>query len=106
MLTGSVATPAQAQQAYDLANRVAAAGGTGGFSFGGGGGDKVINNIVVRGRDQVMIKVTVAEVQRDVIKQLGIDLSGSFSTGTAVVNFNQANPFSAFGQSLSGSNVT
>jgi pilus assembly protein CpaC len=53
-----------------------------------------------------MIKVTVAEVQRDVIKQLGIDLSGSFSTGTAVVNFNQANPFSAFGQSLSGSNVT
>jgi pilus assembly protein CpaC len=106
MLTGSVATPALAQQAYDLANRVAAAGGTGGFSFGGSGGDKVINNIVVRGRDQVMIKVTVAEVQRDVIKQLGIDLSGSFSTGTAVVNFNQANPFSAFGQSLSGSNVT
>ena len=48
----------------------------------------MINNIIVRGRDQVMIKVTVAEVQRDVIKQLGIDLSGSFGTGTAVVNFN------------------
>ena len=29
MLTGSVATPAQAQQAYDLANRVAASGGAG-----------------------------------------------------------------------------
>jgi pilus assembly protein CpaC len=68
---GSVATPAQAQQAYDLANRVASSGGAGGFSFGGGGDAKVINNIVVRGRDQVMIKVTVAEVQRDVIKQLG-----------------------------------
>ena len=105
MLTGSVATPAQAQQAYDLANRVAASGGAGGFG-GGGGGDKVINNIVVRGRDQVMIKVTVAEVQRDVIKQLGVDLSGSFNTGTAVVNFNQTNPFSAFGQSLSGSSVS
>jgi pilus assembly protein CpaC len=104
MLSGSVSTPAQAQQAYDLANRVAATGGAGGF--GGGGGDsKVINNIVVRGRDQVMIKVTVAEVQRDVIKQLGVDLSGSFNTGTAVVNFNQTNPFSAFGQSLSGSSV-
>jgi pilus assembly protein CpaC len=104
MLSGSVATPAQAQQAYDLANRVAASGGAGGF--GGGGGDsKVINNIVVRGRDQVMIKVTVAEVQRDVIKQLGVDLSGSFNTGTAVVNFNQTNPFSALGQSLSGSSV-
>ena len=52
-----------------------------------------------------MIKVTVAEVQRDVIKQLGVDLSGSFNIGTAVVNFNQTNPFSAFGQSLSGSSV-
>lgn len=102
MLSGSVSTPAQAQQAYDLANRVAASGGAGGF---GGGDSKVINNIVVRGRDQVMIKVTVAEVQRDVIKQLGVDLSGSFNTGTAIVNFNQTNPFSAFGQSLSGSSV-
>ena len=103
MLSGSVSTPAQAQQAYDLANRVAASGGAGGF--GGGGDSKVINNIVVRGRDQVMIKVTVAEVQRDVIKQLGVDLSGSFNTGTAIVNFNQTNPFSALGQSLSGSSV-
>lgn len=102
MLTGSVATPALAQQAYDLANRVAASGGAG----GGGTDAKVINNIVVRGRDQVMIRVTVAEVQRDVIKQLGIDLSGSFNTGTAVVNFNQTNPFSAFGQSLSNSSVS
>ena len=89
MLTGSVATPAQAQQAYDLANRVAASGGAGG---GMGGDSKVINNIIVRGRDQVMIKVTVAEVQRDVIKQLGIDLSGTFNTGTAVVNFNPDQP--------------
>jgi pilus assembly protein CpaC len=95
MLCGSVATPAQAQQAYVLANRVA----------GCGGAEKVVNNLTIRGRDQVMLKVTVAEVQRDVIKQLGIDLSGSFSTGTAVVNFNQTNPFSAFGQSLSGSAV-
>lgn len=105
MLSGSVATPAEAQQAYDLANRVAASGGAGGFSFGGGDA-KVINNIVVRGRDQVMIKVTVAEVQRDVIKQLGVDLSGSLNTGTAVVNFNQTNPFSAYGQSLSNSSVS
>ena len=33
--------------------------------------------ITVRDRDQVMLKVTVAEVQRDVIKQLGVDLSAS-----------------------------
>ena len=58
-------------------------------------GDNVVNAIKVEGRDEVMIKVTVAEVQRDVVKQLGIDLSGSLNYGTAVVNFNTTNPFSA-----------
>jgi pilus assembly protein CpaC len=60
-----------------------------------GGADKVVNSIVVRGRDQVMLKVSVAEVQRDIIKQLGIDLSASMNYGTAVVNFNNTNPFTA-----------
>jgi pilus assembly protein CpaC len=44
-------------------------------------------------------------VQRDIIKQLGIDLSGSVRAGTSVVNFNNSNPFSAFGQALSNSSV-
>src|SRR4249919_1457523 len=89
MLTGSVASLAESQQAFDLAARLA------------GDGSKVVNGITVRGRDQVMLKVTVAEIQRDIIKQLGIDLSGSFNYGTAVVNFNTSNPFSATGQTLS-----
>ena len=54
-----------------------------------GGTDKVVNSIVVRGRDQVMLKVTVAEVQRDVIKQLGIDLNGSLNFGTGGREFQQ-----------------
>jgi pilus assembly protein CpaC len=83
MLTGSVATPIEAQQAGDVAARLV------------GGIDKIVNSIVVRGRDQVMLKVTVAEVQRSIIKQLGIDLSASMNYGTAVVNFNNANPFTA-----------
>ena len=91
MLSGSVASPSEAQQAYDIAARLV------------GDGAKVVNGIVVRGRDQVMLKVTVAEVQRDVIKQLGIDLSGSFSYGTATLNFNNANPFAVAGQALSNS---
>jgi pilus assembly protein CpaC len=61
---------------------------------------------MVRGRDQVMLKVTVAEVERDLIKQLGIDLSGSLNYGTAVVNFNNLNQFSALGQALNESNIT
>ena len=60
---------------------------------------------MVRGRDQIMLKVTVAEVERDLVKQLGINLSGSVGYGTAVVNFNNTNPFTAYGQSLSGSSI-
>jgi pilus assembly protein CpaC len=89
MLSGSAASAAESQQAYDLASRLA------------GDGAKVVNGIAVRGRDQVMLKVTVAEVRRDVIKQLGVDLSGSFNYGSAVVNLNTQNPFSATGQTLS-----
>jgi pilus assembly protein CpaC len=92
ILTGSVSSPIEAQQAGDLAARLA------------GGAEKVVNSIAVRGRDQVMLKVTVAEVQRSIIKQLGIDLTGTLNYGTAVVNFNNANPFTAFGRSLVGNN--
>jgi len=81
ILTGSVASPIEAQQAGDLAARLA------------GGADKVVNSIVVRGRDQVLLKVTVAEVARSIIKQLGIDLSANLNYGTTVVNFNNNNPF-------------
>ena len=89
MLSGSAANAAESQQAYDLATRLV------------GDGAKVVNGITVRGRDQVMLKVTVAEVRRDVIKQLGIDLSGTLNYGTAVVNLNTQNSFSATGQPLS-----
>ena len=94
MLSGSAASSAESQQAYDLAARLV------------GDGARVVNGIAVRGRDQVMLKVTVAEVRRDVIKQLGIDLSGQLNYGTAVVNFNTTNPFSANGGPLSESFLT
>ena len=93
ILTGTAANPIEAQQAGDLAARLA------------GGVDKVVNSIAVRGRDQVMLKVTVAEVARSVIKQLGIDLSGQLNYGTAVVNFNNSNPFTVTGQPLVANNA-
>lgn len=46
-----------------------------------GGEDNVANVITVSGAQQVMLKVTVAEVSRETVKQLGIDLSASLSTG-------------------------
>jgi pilus assembly protein CpaC len=94
MLSGSAASPVEAQQAGELAARLV------------GGADKVVNSIAVRGRDQVMLKVTVAEVARNVIKQLGIDLTASMSYGTAVVNFSNANPFTAYGRALVANNAT
>jgi pilus assembly protein CpaC len=89
-----VASPAESQQAFDLAARLV------------GDSAKVVNGIIVNSREQVLLKVTVAEMQRDVIKQLGVDLSGTIGTGTSVVNFNTTNQFTAFGQPLSPSNVT
>jgi len=92
VLSGTAANPIEAQQAGDLAAKLA------------GGQEKVVNSIVVRGRDQVMLKVTVAEVARNVIKQLGIDIKGSLNYGTSVVSFNNENPFTAYGRSLVGGN--
>ena len=53
VLSGTAASPIEAQQAAEMAARLA------------GGTDKVVNSIAVRGRDQVMLKVTVAEVARN-----------------------------------------
>jgi pilus assembly protein CpaC len=94
MLTGSASSPIEAQQAGDLAARLV------------GGADKVINSITVRGRDQVMLKVTVAEVNRSIIKQMGIDLSASLNYGTTAVTFNNANPFTANGAPLTSNALT
>ena len=95
MLSGSVSSPIEAQQAGDLAARLA------------GGPEKVVNSIVVRGRDQVMLKVTVAEVARSIVKQMGIDLSATMNYGSSVVTFNNSNPFTAYGQPLvSGNSLT
>jgi pilus assembly protein CpaC len=83
LLTGSVSSPVEAQQAGEVAARLV------------GGAEKVVNSIVVRGRDQVMLKVTVAEVRRDVVKQMGVDLSAQLNVGNTTVNFNNTNPFTA-----------
>ena len=125
ILTGTVATQAQAQQAYNIALHFIATGSdfasssTGSSGVGGSTGStlnvsatnggsassngansangdnsaKVYNGIVVLGSEQVMLKVTVAEMDRQVIKQLGINLSGNVGYGTAVVNLNSTNPF-------------
>jgi pilus assembly protein CpaC len=101
ILSGTASSQAEAQQAYDIAAGLVDVGTANTVSQGA----KIINAITVRGGDQVMLKVVVAEVERDIIKQLGVNLSGSLGYGTTVLNFNNNNPFSATGQSLSGSSI-
>jgi pilus assembly protein CpaC len=100
VLTGSVQTPQDAAKAERLA-RIFVSGGeatTGQYiqsataSGGAGGGDgdvafaqedrrqsQIVNLLQIAGDDQVTLKVTVAEVQRSVVKQLGIDSLASGS---------------------------
>ena len=93
VLLGNVSSPIEAQTAFDIAARLV------------DDGKKVVNGITIHGRDQVMLKVTVAEVQRDVIKQLGIDLSANGALGSAVLNLSNTNPFPVYGQALVSSNA-
>lgn len=63
-------------------------GSSGGSDEAGGTEEKhVVNLLTITGEEQVALKVTIAEVQREVVKQLGINISGvlnegNFSLGT------------------------
>jgi pilus assembly protein CpaC len=76
ILTGSVASAGDAQKALDIAAGFLNSGNAEGATAAVNG--KVINSLTVRGRDQVMLKVTISEVQRNVVKQLGVTV-GSVS---------------------------
>ena len=99
ILTGSVASAGEAQKAIDIATGFLADAG-GSFSFGSagisatsGGGGKVINSLIIRGLDQVSLKVTIAEIRREIVKQLGVSMSGSGTNGS----FRLDNPFAING---------
>lgn len=69
----------------------------------------VINMMSIEGKDQVTLKVRFVEMQRSVIKQLGINLSGSIGfgelSGTAFdnnVTVTSANAFPLAGSALGG----
>ena len=98
ILSGTVDSALEAQKAADIAQAFVGYSAVGGSTSSSGSGSsvnfgsttvvqgKLINSIVIRGRDQVMLKVTIAEVQRLAVKQLGINTQGnwgSFSSGSA-----------------------
>jgi pilus assembly protein CpaC len=78
VLQGVVRSPEMAENVRTLAARLA-------------GKDNVINRMSVRGPNQINLRVRIAEVQRSVIKQLGVNWdallsAGSFSFGLATGN--------------------
>lgn len=63
VLTGTVRNASESDAASRIAARFV------------GGEDKVLNMISIAGKDQVMLQVRIVEVQRNVVKQLGVDLN-------------------------------
>ncbi len=64
--------------------------------------DGVINRLSIRGGEQVMVRVRVAEMQRNLSKQLGVDFSAAFDIGKNLpISLTSATPFSLLGQALS-----
>ncbi len=91
VLAGTVDSALEVQSAIDIANNLV--GQSGGFFGIGGTSGKVVNALQVRGRDQVMLKVTIAEVQRSVLKQLGINLDGQWNVADSSFRLLTDNPF-------------
>ncbi len=88
VLTGVVQSASIAEQAREMAVRYV------------GDPAKVLNMISVSGRQQVMIRVRVAEMQRGVAKQLGIDLKAMAMAGGVPINLSSNNEFSLLGRAL------
>ncbi len=91
VLSGMVSSASEASKAQDLAAR-----------YIGVDKENVLNMLGIEGKEQVMLKVTVAEMQRSVIKQLGVDLSSAASFGDFALRLATSNAFSVQGQSLGG----
>jgi pilus assembly protein CpaC len=65
ILTGSVINPIDANRASEIANRYAKKK------------DSVVNMLSVGAKEQVLLKVQVAEMQRDAIRRLGVNVPGA-----------------------------
>lgn len=95
LLTGTVSSAADAQQAVDIAKAFVGQNGASGASGGAPGfTGNVINALTIMGRDQVMLRVAVVEVARSAIKQLGVNIGGDWNIINAAGQF--ANPGSGF----------
>lgn len=85
ILRGTVQTPGEAANASSLAGRFI------------DDPTKVINLLKVRDPEQVMLKVRIVEMQRQLLKQLGVSTNGSVLLSDSVFNFGAANTIATTG---------
>ena len=77
LLTGAVPNAAAADTVEKLAR----------MWLGAGGGEgEIVNLLAIEGKDQVMLKVRIVEMQRSVTKQMGLDLSAIGDLGGSPVS--------------------
>ena len=88
VLTGSVASALESSRAADLAARFT------------GDPKKVVNMIAIAGGQQVMLKVRIAEMDRNVAKQFGVNLAGAAIVGGTPIGLSTANQFNLVGKAL------
>ena len=88
VLTGNVPSSLDSKKAEDVANSALEKDRTISGRFVTRG--SVINLLTVSGSDQVTLKVTIAEIRREVVRQLGINSSALLSSGS--IGFSMFNP--------------
>ena len=89
ILTGSVNSALESTRAADLAARFA------------GDPKKVVNMLSVAGGGQVMLKVRIAEMNRSIAKQFGVDLTAAAKIGGVPMVASTSNPYGLLGRALS-----
>ncbi len=93
ILTGMVQNPIDADRAGQIALRYVAKP------------EQVLNMLSVAGKDQVMLKVRIVEVQRSVIKQLGVNLNAVLEQGSGSITVGQSANFSVNGALPGGATI-
>lgn len=96
VLSGSVRSAAEADTALRLAQRWTDEP------------ENVLSMLAIEGREQVMLSVRIVEMQRTIVRQLGINLSAAGQIDDVAFNVATEQEFSLVGRALSGlsSNLT
>ena len=89
VLTGTVASATESTRAQDLAASFA------------GDPKKVVNMIKIEANEQVMLKVRVAEMQRQIAKQFGMNISEAAVAAGVPIIASTGNQFGLLGRALS-----